>query len=322
MKSMYGLPDPIPKEIEVIDSHTGGEPTRIVISGWPQPPGATMLERREYLRRHHDRLRAAVVCEPRGHNGIVGGLLTPPIDAESMVGIVFFNDVGYLGMCGHGLIGLAETLRFMGKISQGKVRVDTPAGAVSADLGEDGKVTISNVPSYLYQKEISIEVPELGKIQGDVAYSGNWFFLVDNPMGEISLSNLDFLMSSSKAIRQALLEAGIHGPDNEVIDHIEFYGPPTVPGADSKNFVLCPGNAYDRSCCGTGTSAKMACLFAKGKLKPGEIWTQESITGSIFEGWLEKQGDRIIPYIRASAHVVSRASLFFDLGDEFCWGIE
>lgn len=322
MKSMYGLPDPIPKEIEVIDSHTGGEPTRIVISGWPQPPGATMLERREYLRRHHDRLRAAVVCEPRGHNAIVGGLLTPPIDSESMAGIVFFNDVGYLGMCGHGLIGLVETLKFMGKISQGKVRVDTPAGTVSADLGEDGKVTISNVPSYLYQKEISIEVLELGKIQGDVAYSGNWFFLVDNPMGEISLSNLDFLMSSSKAIRQALVEAGIHGPDNEVIDHIEFYGSPTVPGTDSKNFVLCPGNAYDRSCCGTGTSAKMACLFAKGKLKPGEIWTQESITGSIFEGWLEKQGDRIIPYIRASAHVVSRASLFFDLNDEFCWGIE
>lgn len=319
---MCGLPDPIPEKIEVIDSHTGGEPTRIVISGWPQPPGATMMERREYLRQHHDRLRAALVCEPRGHSAIVGGLLTPPIESESLAGIIFFNDVGYLGMCGHGLIGLVETLKFMGKISTGNVRIDTPAGVVSADLEEDGKVTISNVASYLYKKDISIEIPKLGKIQGDIAYGGNWFFLVKNPMGELNLSNLDYLMTSAKAIRQALIEAGIKGPQDEVIDHIEYYGPPSLPGIDSKNFVLCPGNAYDRSCCGTGTSAKMACLFAKGQLKPGEIWTQESITGSIFEGWLEREGDRIIPFIRSSAHVVSKATLFFNPDDEFCWGID
>jgi 4-hydroxyproline epimerase len=322
MNLTNGLPDPIPRKIEVIDSHTGGEPTRIVISGWPQPPGATMRQRRDYLLRHHDRLRAAVVCEPRGHSAVVGGLLTPPIESDSMSGVVFFNDVGYLGMCGHGLIGLVETLRFMGKISKGTVRIDTPVGTVSADLEEDGRVTISNVPSYLYRKDISLDVPELGAIEGDIAYGGNWFFLVKNPMGELSLANLDSLMTSAKAIRRALAEAEIRGPRQEVIDHIEYYGHPTISGADSKNFVLCPGNAYDRSCCGTGTSAKMAGLFSRGKLKPGEVWTQESITGSIFEGWVEKKGDRIIPFIRSRAHVVSQAVLFFNPEDEFCWGIE
>jgi 4-hydroxyproline epimerase len=174
----------------------------------------------------------------------------------------------------------------------------------------------------VYREGVEIDVPDLGRIRGDIAYGGNWFFLVETPLGELRLHNLDFLMSSSKAIRRALHEAGITGADNKPVDHVEFYGPPTVRGADSKNFVLCPGSAYDRSCCGTGTSAKMACLHAKGKLELRKLWTQESITGSIFEGWLEKQGDRIIPHIRSSAHVISRSTLYFDPNDEFCWGIE
>ncbi len=198
---------------------------------------------------------------------------------------------------------------------------DTPVGRASAEIGADGKITIANVPSYVYREGIEVDVPELGRIRGDIAYGGNWFFLVETPVGELRFTNLDFLMASSKAIRQALQEAGITGADQKMVDHIEFYGPPTIPGADSKNFVLCPGNAYDRSCCGTGTSAKMASLHSKGKLALGKLWTQESITGSIFEGWLEKQGNQIIPHIRSSAFVVSRSSLYFDPDDEFCWGI-
>ncbi len=316
-----GIPDPIPKKIEVIDSHTGGEPTRIVVSGWQIPPGQTMLERREHLRRHNDRLRQAVVCEPRGHNAVVGGLLTPPVTPAAEAGIVFFNDVGYLGMCGHGLIGLIETLKFMGRIEGGRVTIDTPAGVVTADLEADGKISIVNVPAYLYREGIEIDVPSLGPIKGDIAYGGNWFFLVENNMGELSLLNLDALMNQAKAIRNTLIEQGITGKNGALIDHIEFYGPPQREGAMAKNFVLCPGSAYDRSPCGTGTSAKMACLYAHGKLRPGEIWVQESITGSVFEGWLDLEGEMLIPHIRASAHVVSRAELYFNPEDAFCWGI-
>ena len=316
-----GLPEPVPGSMEIIDSHTGGEPTRVVVSGWPQPEGETMMQRREFLRRHHDRLRQAVVCEPRGHHAIVGGLLTPPVSRGSEAGIIFFNDVGYLGMCGHGLIGVVETLKFMGKVVSGSVRIDTPAGTVRAKIEEDGKVTVANVPAYLYRENIVLDVEGLGEIQGDIAYGGNWFFLVNQDMGELSLSNLDFLMSSAKAIRRGLIEAGITGGEGEIIDHIEYYGEPTVEGAKARNFVLCPGNAYDRSPCGTGTSAKMACLWSKGRLKPGERWVQEGISGSVFEGWLEESGDGLIPYLSGRAHVVARATFYFDRRDKFCWGM-
>ena len=319
---LEGLPEPLPKIMEIIDSHTCGEPTRIVISGWPMPAGNSMPRRREYLRQNHDRLRQAVVCEPRGHNAVVGGLLTPPVCDDSVAGIVFFNDVGYLAMCGHGLIGLVETLKFMGKVSGDDVRIDTPAGTVSAKIEEDGRVTLANVPSYLYKEDIVVNIPQLGEIQGDVAYGGNWFFLVNSSVTQLSLSNLDFLMVTAKSIRRAIADAGITGPEGEVVDHIEFYDKATVAGADSKNFVLCPGNAYDRSPCGTGTSAKMACLHARGKLKAGQKWIQESVTGSIFEGWLEERSDHLIPFIRAGANVISRATLYFDPEDIFCWGIE
>ena len=321
-KSLQGLPAPVPRTLDIIDSHTCGEPTRIVISGWPIPVGDSMQQRSEFLRNHHDRLRQAVVCEPRGHNAIVGGLLTPPVNSDSVTGIIFFNDVGYLGMCGHGLIGLVETLKFVGKISGNHVRIDTPVGTVSAKIEDDGRVTLANVPAYLYKEDIVINVPQLGKIQGDVAYGGNWFFLVNSSVGQLSLSNLEFLMMTAKTIRRAIADDGITGSEGQVVDHIEFYAEPTVAGANSKNFVLCPGNAYDRSPCGTGTSAKLACLHAKGSLKHRQKWFQESITGSVFEAWLEEQGNCLIPYIRADAHVVSRATLYFDPKDRFCWGIE
>lgn len=311
----------IPATLEVIDSHTGGEPTRLIASGWPQPPGPDMASRLAYMRKHQDHLRRAAIGEPRGHDAIVGALLTPAVNEGSAAGVIFFNDVGYLGMCGHALIGTVVTLKFLGRIGEGRVRLDTPAGTVTADLDAKGFVTLENVPSYLHREKVSVEVPGLGPVSGDVAYGGNWFFLADSVHLDLRLSNLDRLMSASKAIRRALEEAGVTGPAGEKVDHVEFYGKPVHPSAHSRNFVLCPGNAYDRAPCGTGTSAKMAALHHKGKLLPGQPWIQESITGSIYEGHLLERGGELIPVIRSTAHVTSRATLFFDPADDFRGGI-
>jgi len=312
----------IPDSIEIIDSHTGGEPTRVVVGGWPEPQGDTMSQRRDYMRAHHELLRRAVVCEPRGHNAIIGALLTEPVNEGSCSGVIFFNDVGYLEMCGHGLIGLVETLRFMGKLDSGIVHIDTSVGVVSATVDDEGMVTIANVPSYVHKEDVKITVPGVGDVCGDVAYGGNWFFMVASPKPQLAMSNLDTLMIQTKAIRQSLIDEGITGKEGAIVDHIEYFGEPTVAGAHSKNFVLCPGSAYDRSPCGTGTSAKMACLHNKGLLAIGQRWVQESITGSVFQGWLEQKDGVLLPFIRACANVVSKATLYFDPKDQFCWGID
>lgn len=311
----------LPERMDVIDSHTGGEPTRLILSGWPLPPGPDMPGRLAYMREHQDAFRRAVIGEPRGHDAIVGALLTPAVLPDSAAGVVFFNDVGYLGMCGHALIGTVATLKFLGRIESGKVRLDTPAGTVSAEMDAVGMVTLENVPSHLYRDRVSLDVPGLGMVTGDVAYGGNWFFLADSIQLELSLANLEVLMSSAKKIRRALEAASITGPGGEKIDHVEFYGKPSDPRAHSRNFVLCPGNAYDRAPCGTGTSAKMAALHKHGKLAIGETWIQESITGSLYEGRLLQRDGKLIPIIRSDAHVVSRATLFFDSADPFRWGI-
>lgn len=307
--------------IEVIDSHTEGEPTRVVIDGWPEPAGATMLERRESMRRGQDHLRRAVVLEPRGHDAIVGALLTPPERAEATAGIVFFNDVSYLGMCGHGLIGVVRTLEFLGRIQPGKLEFDTPVGPVSAELAHDGAVTIRNVPSYLHQKAVTVEVPDLGSVTGDVAWGGNWFFLTELPGQPLELARRAELLRVTAMIRDALTAHCITGAGGELIDHIELFGPPTVAGAQSRNFVLCPGGAYDRSPCGTGTSAKMAALHGKGQLAIGEEWVQESIVGSSFTGWLEAEGDQLMPHIRGRAFITARSTLLFDADDPFRHGL-
>lgn len=309
--------------IDVIDSHTGGEPTRVVTAGWPMPAGDTMSDRLSYCRAHQDHLRQAVLREPRGHDAIVGALMTPPVNEGAMAGVIFMNDVGYLGMCCHGFIGVVETLRFLGKIELGDtVTIDTPPGSVTATIDMDGFVSLANVSGYLHKSDVSVDVPGFGNVTGDIAYAGNWFFMVSDRSFELRLANTDTLMVASKAIRRALIDAGISGVDGAVIDHIEFYGQPTLAGADSKNFVLCPGNAYDRSPCGTGMSAKMVALHAKGKLEMGQIWKQESITGSVFEGWLTLEKGKIIPHIKARAYVVSQASLMLDQDDPICWGIQ
>lgn len=306
-------------KIKAIDSHTGGEPTRVVVHGFPDLGRGSMSERLEIFGRDHDKLRSAIVREPRGHDAIVGALLCEPANADSAAGVIFFNNVGYLGMCGHGTIGLVKTLEYMGRISTGTHTIETPVGNVEATLNTDGSVTITNVPSYRTQKAVTVDVQNHGPVTGDIAYGGNWFFLVSDHDKEIELNNLQELTAFSVVIRNALTANNITGDNGAEIDHIELFSP--TPTADSRNFVLCPGIEYDRSPCGTGTSAKLACLYADGKLRSGETWRQESLIGSVFEGSVSVVDGKIIPSITGTAYVTSEIDLIFDVDDPFRFGI-
>ena len=314
------MPD-FPPFLDVVDSHTEGEPTRVVTGGWPTMKAATMGGRREELTERFDHLRRTVVLEPRGFDAIVGALLTPPVSEGSVCGVVFFNNVGPLWMCGHGLIGVVTTLAFLGRIGTGMVQVDTPAGTVKAERAADGLVTLQNVPSRLHAAGVALDVPGLGRITGDVAWGGNWFFLAEVPGLELDFARRHELTRVATAIKSALKAQGITGEAGAEIDHVELFGPPSRSDAQSRNFVLCPGGECDRSPCGTGTSAKMACLHAKGHLDLGEVWRQESLTGSLFQGWLEAQGDQIIPYVQGRAFITGRSTLLFDPEDPFRAGL-
>ncbi|MGB8061377.1 MAG: proline racemase family protein [Candidatus Sulfotelmatobacter sp.] len=305
----------------MIDSHTGGEPTRVVISGAPDLGEGSLSERLERFRREHDSFRSAVVNEPRGSDVMVGALLCEPTDPTCAAGVIFFNNVGYLGMCGHGTIGLMATLSFMKRIAPGEHKVETPVGTVSAVLHSNGEVTVNNVASYRLTANVAVDVPQFGRVFGDVAWGGNWFFLVRDHAMEISLKNVEKLTEFTWAIRQALQQQGITGTGQQEIDHIELFGPSRLPSVDSKNFVLCPGKAYDRSPCGTGTSAKLACLYADGKLREGQVWRQESIVGSVFEGSVSLRDGKIYPSIKGSAFVNAESELVFDPLDPFGMGI-
>lgn len=310
-----------PASMRVVDSHTEGEPTRVVLDGWPQPRGDTMAERLEDVRTNFDHLRRAVVCEPRGYDAVVGALLTPPVNADSTTGVIFFNNGTYLGMCGHGAIGVMRTLQHLGRITPGTIRLDTPVGTVSAELGIDGSVTIENVPSFCHARNVTVDVPHIGKVTGDVAWGGNWFFITHDTPVQVKSGNAKELTRVTQAIQDAINAAGITGADGEPIDHIEISAPPTRADADCRNFVLCSGGEYDRSPCGTGTSAKLAVLYARGEIALGTRWRQESITGSLFTGWLtmNASGD-LIPHVRGTAYVTSEATLLFDAADPFRGG--
>jgi 4-hydroxyproline epimerase len=307
-------------KIHVIDSHTGGEPTRVVVTGGPDLGQGSLAERRERFRNSFDAFRSAVVNEPRGSDPLVGALLCEPQDQSCSAGVIFFNNVGYLGMCGHGMMGVVATLAHLGRIETGTHRFETPVGVVTAELHGSGKVTIRNVPSYRHRKDVTVQVEE-GAAIGDVAWGGNWFFLVDATPYELTPKNLDKLTDYAWRIRQALWQQDITGAEMKEIDHIEICGPPRQSGADSCNFVLCPGKAYDRSPCGTGTSAKLACLYSDGLLQPGDIWRQESIVGSVFEGAVEIREGQVYPMITGTAYVNAEAQLILNQHDPFCWGI-
>ena len=309
------------RRVKVIDSHTGGEPTRVVISGGPDLGDDTLAIRLERFRNEHDDFRSAVVNEPRGSDAVVGALLCPPVDETCATGVIFFNNVAYLGMCGHGTIGVVATLAYLDRIGTGTHRIETPVGVVTARLDEDGAVEIGNVPSYRLAAGVEVNVPGFGPVTGDVAWGGNWFFLVKDHSFDLTLDNLDALTNFTSRIRESLMREGITGADGHEIDHVELFGPSEIHGVDSRNFVLCPGRAYDRSPCGTGTSAKMACLFADGKLAEGQVWRQESIVGSVFEGSVSIIGNAIHPRIKGSAFITAEAELILDARDPFCMGI-
>ena len=308
--------------MEVIDSHTGGEPTRVVIAGGPELGDVAIARRLELLRERHDWLRSATINEPRGSDVLVGALLCPPVNPANIGGAIFFNNIGYLGMCGHGTIGLAVTLAFLGRLDKGAHRLETPPGEISLTLHDNNRVTVGNVPSFRYRRGQSLRTPEFGEVCGDIAWGGNWFFLVSDHGQRLAYDNTDKLGAYTRVIRRELDRQGIRGPDGELIDHIELFGPASAnSGADSRNFVMCPGGAYDRSPCGTGTSAKVACLIEDGELAPGEVWRQESITGSVFEVRAVLRDGRIVPEITGSARITAQSTLIIDPADPFRHGI-
>ena len=315
------------ERIQCIDSHTGGEPTRVVLSGFPGLDDAALPAAVELLRTRHDRYRKAAVCEPRGNDVMVGALLLPARSAGSLASVVFFNNVGYLGMCGHGTIGVVATLEHLGRVTPGRYAIDTPAGTVQVQLHGKGVVTIGNVPSYRHLAGVKLEVPGFGAVVGDVAWGGNWFFLCSAGSLPLRPDSVDELTRQAWAIRQALVAQGVTGVDGAEIDHIELVGDAVNPRNQARNFVLCPGRAYDRSPCGTGTSAKLACLAADGKLAPGAVWRQESVIGSVFEGhyhWVDGAGGasgQVVPGIKGQAHVCGETTLLLDTDDPFCWGV-
>jgi len=304
----------IAEQIRVIDSHTGGEPTRVVVAGGPDFGGGSVAQQLRVFREKHDAFRSAVVNEPRGSDVMVGAMLVPPASRECAAGVIFFNNVGCLGMCGHGTIGVVATLRYLGVMKPGEHRIETPVGVVTVRLHDDETVSVQNVASYRLAKSVKVDVEGHGVVSGDVAWGGNWFFLVEDHGQSVELKNVERLTDFSWRVRRALARQGVTGRDGAEIDHIELFD-------GSRNFVLCPGGAYDRSPCGTGTSAKLACLFADGKLKEGEIWRQESIVGSVFEGSIRRVGEELIPTIRGAAFITGEATLLFDPRDPFRHGI-
>jgi 4-hydroxyproline epimerase len=305
----------------VIDTHTGGEPTRVVVTGGPELQGDTLAARRECFRTRFDRFRRAINCEPRGSDVLVSALLCEPIDPSCAAGVIFFNNVGFLGMCGHGTIGVGVALGHLGRITAGRYLLETPVGRVPFEYDGGHTVALDNVASFRAAANVAVQVAGLGRITGDVAWGGNWFFLVRDHQEELELHNVSRLTDVALRIRAALRQQGVTGENGADIDHVELFGPPHDPGNHSRNFVLSPGGAYDRSPCGTGTSAKVACLAADGKLSPGEVWRQESILGSVFEASFRVHGNAVLPRIAGQAHVTAEATLLIDDRDPLAWGV-
>jgi 4-hydroxyproline epimerase len=305
--------------IRVIDSHTGGEPTRLVVEGGPDLGKGPLAERVERFRERFDAYRSAIVNEPRGSDPLVGALLVEPHRADCRFGVIFFNNVGYLGMCGHGTMGLIASLAHSGELAPGAVKIDTPVGPIEAALMPDGEISVSNVASYRSAHRVAVSVPGIGGVVGDVAWGGNWFFLISEHDQIIDLEHVEALTDFCWRVR-----AAVNAQGQTRVDHIELFAASSVPGSHSRNFVLCPGKAYDRSPCGTGTSAKLACLAADGKLAEGEPWVQESLIGSTFIGryrWLDRAKGEIMPTLSGTAHVTGESLLRLDPKDPFCWGI-
>jgi len=308
------------QRIVVVDSHTAGEPTRVVVAGGPDLGGGSLRDRASRFAADFDHFRAAVVNEPRGSDVLVGALVCDPVGPAAACGVIFFNAVGLLGMCGHGTIGLVATLAHLGRLAPGVHRVETPVGDVTATLHADGSVSVLNVPGNRYAAGVVLDVPGYGRVTGEVAWGGNWFFLVAGHGEPLTRGNAARLTHFALAVRAALGAAGVTGRDGAAIDHVELVGPPHDPANDGRNFVLCPGGAYDRSPCGTGTSAKLACLAAAGVLPPGRVWRQEGVLGTVFAASYEWEGAAVRPTVTGRAFITAEATLLIDPADPFAWG--
>jgi len=307
--------------MRVIDSHTEGEPTRVIVDGGPPLGDGPLPERRRLFAAKFDHCRRFAILEPRGHDALVGALLCEPYDRSCAAGVIFFNNLGYLGMCGHGTIGLAVTLARLGRLPPGRHRIETPVGPVGVELSEGGLATVENVESYRYAHDVALEVAGLGRVRGDVAWGGNWFFLTERAPCDLVPANAGKLTIAASAIRDALAAQGVTGKDGDAVDHIEIFAAAPSGDANSRNFVLCPGGAYDRSPCGTGTSAKLACLHADGKLRPGEVWVQESLIGSRFHAtYAPGPNGGVLPRIGGRAFVCAETTLVQDPADPFRFG--
>lgn len=313
------------QRVRVIDSHTEGEPTRVVVAGGPDLGGGDLAARRRVFAERFDRFRSGVVCEPRGYDAMVGALLVEPA-GDALAGVVFFNNVGTLGMCVHGTIGVAETLHALGRLPAGRSKLETPVGEVWIERAPDGLVSVENVPSWRHARAVEVATARHGTLAGDVAWGGNWFFLVDRdgPGGhgrELSTRALRELSELTIDALESLARAGITGADGAPIDHVELFAPPARADADSKNFVMCPGGQYDRSPCGTGTSAKLACLAADGELGQGDVWRQESILGTLFEGQVRAHPRGVVPTVRGRAWITAECELVFAADDPLREGV-
>jgi 4-hydroxyproline epimerase len=307
--------------MRVIDSHTEGEPTRVIVDGGPPLGDGPMAQRRERFAREFDHFRRFAVTEPHGHEAMVGALLCEPHDPTCAAGVIYFDNAGYLGMCGHGTIGLAVTLAHMGRLKPGRHLFETPVGVVGVELADGNTATVENVESFRYLTAVSVEVPGLGTVRGDIAWGGNWFFLTSTSHCDLTLANVADLTRAASAIRDALDRDGVRGKDGAPIEHVEIFGPPHSSDANGRNFVLCPGGAYDRSPCGTGTSAKLACLHADGELSAGEVWVQESIIGSRFRATFEPGANGgVMPRIGGRAFVCAESKLIGNPDDPFRFG--
>ncbi|MDE2450631.1 MAG: proline racemase family protein [Gammaproteobacteria bacterium] len=309
------------RTVSVIDSHTAGEPTRVVVDGFPDLGHGSLQERRRRFQEKYDAWRSAIACEPRGSDTIVGALLQPPVDPDACAGVIFFNNVGYLGMCGHGTIGVVRTLAHLGRIQAGRHRLETPVGSVAVELRADGSVTVDNVESFRHRKAVPVDVAGYGTVHGDVAWGGNWFFITAQTPVPLAPAYLRELTAYTESVRRSLQRAGITGEGGAEIDHVEVSGASPQDGARARNFVLCPGLAYDRSPCGTGTSAKLACLAADGELEPGQVWRQEGILGTTFEGSYRPGPRGVLPRIVGHAYITGQSQLLIDEDDPFAWGI-
>ncbi|MEE2883652.1 MAG: proline racemase family protein [Planctomycetota bacterium] len=309
-------------KIRYIDTHTAGEPTRVVVDGFPHLDGESIAERRDALIRDHDDLRAGIVREPRGHEAMVAALLLESSVKECAAGVIFFNNVGALGMCGHGAIGVVKALHQLGKIDTGSCKLETPAGIIESTLHPDGEISIRNVRSYRFAADVSLTINSGTEITGDVAWGGNWFFIAESPGISIEPARIDELIELCCEIRRALQSAGVTGASGAPIDHIELHESLEEEDAGVRCFVLCPGKEWDRSPCGTGTSATLACLHARGQLAEGDSWTQVGPLGTRFSSSYIADGTAIYPTIRGNAYISGEGWLHFDEDDPFRYGID